>query len=75
MEEGKSCCGAAHDGRHCSCSHHKIVPIILVIIGASFLLTQLGIITVVANSYIWPVSLILIGLMKLMSGNCKCYKA
>lgn len=58
---------------HCDCSHHKILPAFLVLFGLSFLLAQLGVISQVMNGTIWPVLVILLGLMKLKSGSCSCY--
>ncbi|MDO8499840.1 MAG: DUF5668 domain-containing protein [bacterium] len=56
----------------CGCLHHKTVPVFITLIGLSFLLTALGVLGEVTNSYVWPVLLILIGLQKLLGGMCKC---
>jgi len=58
---------------HCSCSHHKTLPAFLVLIGLSFLLANLGIISAEVNSFVWPILIILLGVMKLKGGSCKCY--
>ncbi|MCX6722167.1 MAG: hypothetical protein NTY04_03175 [Candidatus Staskawiczbacteria bacterium] len=64
MENGKACC---------NCSHHKIVPCCITLIGLAFLLLQLNIfLTAYVVGIIWPVLLIVIGLVKMRGGNCKC---
>lgn len=61
-----------HDGGMCGCPHHKLVPLIIVIIGGAFLLQTLGVLTAATVSMVWPVGLILIGLVKLGGGMCGC---
>jgi len=58
----------------CKCPHHKVVPFLIVVIGVDFLMGFWGIISWDAVNFVWPVSIILIGAMKLMSasGACKC---
>ncbi|OGZ70132.1 MAG: hypothetical protein A3F47_02200 [Candidatus Staskawiczbacteria bacterium RIFCSPHIGHO2_12_FULL_38_11] len=58
----------------CKCPHHKVVPILVVLFGLTFLLGQWGIISWGAVNTIWPVLVILAGLMKIAdkSGMCKC---
>jgi hypothetical protein len=51
--------------------HHKIVPILIIILGVSFLLNAFGIWTK-STGIVWPIVLILIGVQGLMSKNCKC---
>ncbi|MFA5946588.1 MAG: DUF5668 domain-containing protein [Patescibacteria group bacterium] len=61
-----------HDGGMCGCPHHKLVPLIIVIVGVAFLLQTLGVLTAATVSMVWPIGLIMIGLMKLSSGMCGC---
>ena len=56
----------------CGCPHHKMGPTALVIFGLVFLLGNLNILTASAVSMIWPIILIVAGLMKMKSGSCKC---
>ena len=56
----------------CKCPHHKIVPILIILIGLTFLLGVLNILTSSFVDLAWPVLLILIGMQKLMAGKCKC---
>ncbi len=55
--------------------HHKIVPALVGVIGLSFLLTALGVVSAATNALIWPAALVLIALTKLSVGKCACYKA
>jgi uncharacterized membrane protein len=56
----------------CSCGHHKVVPVLIIIVGIAFLLSDLGILTWSASNIIWPIALIIFGCMKLAKGKCKC---
>ncbi|MDP3779358.1 MAG: hypothetical protein Q8R30_04940 [bacterium] len=56
----------------CGCPHHKIVPMMIFIIGLLFLLNVLNVITAMALSWLWPIALMIAGLMKMMGGGCKC---
>lgn len=58
----------------CRCSHHVIAPVLIILLGFVFLLQNLGIITTGLAAALWPAFLILIGLVKLVSGSCKCYE-
>ena len=62
-----------HDGS-CSCPHHKVVPTLVIVIGLSFLLTSLEVIDAGLRDIIWPIAIILIGLMKITGGMCSCCK-
>ena len=58
----------------CGCSHHKVVPVLVILFGLTFLLEALGFVTSGFVMIAWPVLVIAGGLMKLMSksGMCKC---
>jgi hypothetical protein len=58
----------------CKCPHHKVVPVLIVLLGLAFLLEAWGTLSASAVNIIWPVIVILIGLMKIgnSSGMCKC---
>ena len=62
----------AHKGQKCPCPHHKMIPIFLVLLGLSFLLTVMGVISTTVNNYVWPILVILIGLQKIFEGRCTC---
>ncbi len=59
-------------GGKCDCSHHKAVPIIVVLFGLLFLLEALNVITPDVVGVVWPILVIIGGLTHLFSGNCKC---
>ena len=56
----------------CSCPHHKVVPLMIVLIALTFLLGNLGTLTASFVGIAWPVLLGVAGLTKLCSGSCKC---
>jgi len=59
-------------GKKCSCLHHEIIPIFLILIGLTFLLNAWAILSDAATAVIWPIILILIGFQKLMGLKCPC---
>ncbi len=58
----------------CKCPHHKTIPVLVVLFGLNFLLANWGVINWDTANTIWPVLVILAGLMKIgeKSGMCKC---
>lgn len=56
----------------CKCSHHKIVPVLIVLIGLLFLLNAFGSLSAGMLAVLWPIALILIGLQKMFGAMCKC---
>ncbi len=54
----------------CKCPHHKVVPVALILIGLAFLLQTFNVISGALVAMIWPVLVIIIGIVKL--GGCKC---
>ncbi len=56
----------------CKCHHHKIVPLMIVLIGLAFLLQALGIMEPMTVALAWPVLLIVAGLAKLSGRKCAC---
>lgn len=56
----------------CGCSHHKVIPLLIVLFAAAFLLRNLGVLSDETVSLTWPVLVGLGGLMKLSEGACKC---
>ena len=65
-------CANCGVGSMCKCPHHKMVPLFIALIGLTFLLQTYGSVSDEFVSYAWPVLLILIGLMKMFGGMCKC---
>ncbi len=60
------------NGGMCGCMHHKMGPLLIILIGLSFLLKALGMLDAGQVDMIWPILLILLGLTKLTKGMCKC---
>ncbi|HRH24420.1 MAG TPA: DUF5668 domain-containing protein [Candidatus Paceibacterota bacterium] len=56
----------------CSCHHHKLVPLMIVLIGLAFLLRALDIVDGDIIAIVWPVLLIVAGLSKLAGHKCAC---
>ena len=58
----------------CKCPHHKVMPVLIVLFGLTFLLGNMGVLTWMAVGWIWPVLIIIAGAKKLAmkSGMCKC---
>ncbi|OGZ53598.1 MAG: hypothetical protein A3B25_00650 [Candidatus Ryanbacteria bacterium RIFCSPLOWO2_01_FULL_48_26] len=59
-------------GKTCPCPHHKMTPILVVLIGVDFLLGAFNILTPETVQIIWPILVIIGGLTKLNEGRCKC---
>jgi hypothetical protein len=70
MGDNKSCkCGS------CSCMHHNMGSIFMILIGLNFLMVAMGVYDEMLSAYVWPTLLILAGLMKMMGANCGCCSA
>ena len=54
----------------CKCTHHKIVPTCIALIGFVILLGGVHVLTAGFVGIAWPLLLIIIGLTKIM--ECKC---
>lgn len=73
--EGGGCCGGNGGGcgsGGCKCPHHKMVPLSVFLIGLTFLLGNLGTLSVRTVGIVWPILLGLIGLQQLFGYKCKC---
>ncbi|OGZ67632.1 MAG: hypothetical protein A3C58_00965 [Candidatus Staskawiczbacteria bacterium RIFCSPHIGHO2_02_FULL_34_10] len=58
----------------CKCAHHKVMPVLVILFGLTFLLGAWGIFDKNSVNTIWPVLVIVAGFMKIgeKSGMCKC---
>ena len=56
----------------CKCPHHKMIPMLIFVIGLLFFLNAVGVVTANALAILWPIAVMLAGLMKMMKGKCKC---
>ena len=64
----------ASEGK-CSCPCHKMPGVFIALIGLTFLLGALNVLSSRAVEITWPILLILLGLKKMFSGMCKCCSA
>jgi hypothetical protein len=59
----------------CGCVCHKMSGVLIVLIGLTFLLSALNMLSPRAVEITWPILLILLGLKKMCGGMCKCCNA
>jgi 4-hydroxybenzoate polyprenyltransferase len=59
----------------CNCTHHKMTPLFIILIGLVFLLGATGSFSAHAVDIIWPILLILLSITKWAGNSCKCCKA
>jgi hypothetical protein len=64
--------GKMRTGKTCNCPHHKVLPILTILVGADFLLGALGIFTWWFVDIIWPILLIIAGFTWMNAGKCGC---
>ena len=57
-------------GGVCTCGHHKVIPILVVLFGLTFLLGDWNVFSVGTVNIIWPVLVILAGLSKMKHCGC-----
>ena len=56
----------------CKCTHHKFVPLVVILFALTFLLGALDVLGARTVSVIWPILVGVVGLMKLTESRCKC---
>ncbi len=62
-----------HDkGDVCSCGHHSIIPILMILFATSFLLKFQGLLSADSVNIIWPILVGIAGVVKLTEANCDC---
>ncbi len=59
-------------GKTCSCVHHNIMPALIVLFGLTFLLGAFNILSAYAVGMIWPILVIIGGVVKMKGRSCKC---
>jgi hypothetical protein len=59
----------------CTCPHHRMIPIFVFLLGLTFLLESLHVLSPRVVAIVWPSLLCLIGLQKFFSIGCKCCSA
>lgn len=63
------------DGKNvCVCKHHKVTPVLVILFGVVFLLGNWGTLSWDTVNTIWPILVIIGGIMKWKekSNTCKC---
>ena len=58
----------------CRCPHHKAGSVLIILFGLNFLLATLGYLDASIARLAWPTIIVLYGLVKFISGSCKCYE-
>ena len=56
----------------CKCPHHKVMPVLVVLFGLTFLLGYWGTLGWSTVNTIWPILVILGGVFKMTESMCKC---
>lgn len=59
----------------CGCPHHKMVPLIIFVVGLLFFLNAVDVVTTNALNILWPIAVMIGGLTKMMGHKCKCCTA
>jgi hypothetical protein len=58
--------------KKCTCGCHKLVGLCVALIGLTFLLGALNILTPRAVEITWPILVLFIGVKLVSGGKCKC---
>ncbi len=56
----------------CKCTHHRTVPILVMLIGVAFLLNAVGIMDSYTLSIMWPILVIIASITKVCEHKCAC---
>ena len=59
-------------GKTCNCPHHKVLPILLILVGVDFLLGALQVFTWFFVDVTWPILLIIGGATWMNQSSCGC---
>jgi len=59
-------------GKVCNCPHHKVIPIIVLLIGLVVLLSAFNIWSGQVETILIGVLILIVGFVKLKSASCKC---
>ena len=59
----------------CNCPCHCVTGILIALIGVTFLLQALNVLSTKVVEITWPILLILIGVKSVASAKCKCCKS
>ncbi len=61
-----------HSKNKCNCTHHQIVPILMLLFSVTFLLGYAGMMPAGFVNFIWPVLIGVAAITKLGENSCKC---
>lgn len=61
-----------NEGKVCKCPHHKVVPLMILLIGIDLFFGSVGWLSAAFVNVSWPILLIIAGATKLAKGACKC---
>lgn len=56
----------------CECSHHSIIPILIILFAIAFLLDYQGFLKAGSVNVIWPILVGIGGIVKLREDKCGC---
>ncbi len=56
----------------CACPHHRVLPVLVILFGLTFLLQAWNVVTPAFAMTVWPILVIVAGFMKLTKNMCKC---
>lgn len=73
MMQGEGGSGSAMGA--CGCPHHKMVPMLIFVVGLLFFLNAINVVTMSALNILWPIAVMIAGLTKMMGHKCKCCTA
>lgn len=62
-------------GGKCSCACHKMLGLFIALIGLTFLLKSLDVVSPRAAGIIWPFLVLLMGIQIVFRNKCKCCTA
>lgn len=58
--------------KSCVCSHHSILPILVILFATSFLLKEQGLLAVESVNIFWPILVGIAGIVMLVEDKCDC---
>ncbi len=71
-ESGNACASNECSKSKCCCPCHKVMSILVILFGLTFLLGALDILSADTVQLVWPFIIILAGLKSMCAGGCKC---
>ncbi len=69
---GGSCGNCSNQSKACQCTHHKVIPVMIILIAVTFLLNAFNYLADQSTAVIWPILLLIAGGTKLGQSKCGC---